>query len=132
MLNDRRMATRMQTQSRDSEISELNYKISVRLGSDTKSEVEGLRWVLTRRAAMAIGVMALLILGSLRYSTYKLHMREMQARKAQSLAGGQGTTSTGSGGGGGHTVPSREMGTQTGEGGGGIEKAENVGYVSLG
>ncbi len=128
------MATRMQTQSRDSEISELNYKISVRLGSDTKSEVEGLRWVLTRRAAMAIGVMALLILGSLRYSSYKLHEREMQAMKAQREAsGGSGSgTGAGGGGGGGHTVSSRETGTQTDDRGGGIEKAENVGYVSLG
>jgi len=80
---------------------------------------------------MAIGVMALLILGSLRYSSYKLHVREIEARKAQSSSGGQGT-STGSGGGGGYTVPSREMGTQTGESAGGVEKAENVGYVSLG
>ncbi len=126
------MATRMQTQSRDSEISELNYKISVRLGSDTKSEVEGLRWVLTRRAAMAIGVMALLILGSLRYSSYKLHEREMQAMKAQREASGGSGTGGGGGGGGGHTVSSREMGTQTDDRGGGIEKAENVGYVSLG
>lgn len=128
MLNDRRMQTRMQTQSRDSEISELNYKISVRLGSDAKSDVEGLRWVLTRRAAMAIGVAAVLTLGSLRYSSYRLHEREMEAKRVQ----GRGEGSGAGGGGGGHTVASREMGTQTGESVGGVEKAENVGYVSLG
>lgn len=58
MLNDRKMAVRMQHQARDSKIQELNYKITVALNSDSKSEVEGLRWVLTRRAAMAIAGMA--------------------------------------------------------------------------
>lgn len=58
MLSDRKMAVRMQYQARDSKIQELNYKITVTLNSDSKSEVEGLRWVLTRRAAMAIAGMA--------------------------------------------------------------------------
>ena len=139
MLNDRRMAVRMQQQSRDSEISELNYKISVALNSDSKSEVEGLRWVLTRRAAMAIATMALLILGSLRYSSYKIHEKEMEQRKLEmNKAHGSSSTSSGSGGGGvSFTVQSRDMGTQAGGDGGkdasvGSEKPENVGYVSLG
>lgn len=120
----------MQTQIRDSEISELNYRISVRLGSDAKSEVEGLRWVLTRRAAMAIAGMAGLILGSLRYGSWKMHQREVREREGRGRESGGG----GGGGGKGHTVASREMGTQTGESGGagGMDKAENVGYVSLG
>ncbi len=128
------MAVRMQQQSRDSEISELNYKISVALNSDSKSEVEGLRWVLTRRAAMAIATMALLILGSLRYSSYKIHEQEMEQRKMELKAHGSSTSSSGSGG--SYTVQSRDMGTQAGDGGKdasvGSEKAENVGYVSLG
>ncbi|KAL2055294.1 hypothetical protein ABVK25_004632 [Lepraria finkii] len=132
MLNDRRMAVRMQQQGRDSEISELNYKISVRLNSDSKSEVEGLRWVLTRRAAMGIATMALLILGTMRYSSYKVHERQIEARRK----GWSGSTSSSSGSGGLSTVPSREMSTQTGDegkdAGEGTDKAENVGYVSLG
>ena len=138
MLNDRRMAVRMQSQTRDGEISELNYKISVVLGSEQKSEVEGLRWVLTRRAAMAIGLMAVLILGSLRYGSYKMHEKEMEARKKEASSQSTGTgTGTGSGNGSagaGFTVPSREMGTQTGaeEKGSMGDKSENVGYVSLG
>ncbi len=131
MLNDRRMAVRAQSQTRDGEISELNYKISVVLGSEQKSEVEGLRWVLTRRAAMAIGLMAVLILGSLRYGSYKMHERESEARKKEA-GSGTGTSSTGTGG--NFTVSSRDMGTQTGveEKGGMGGKSENVGYVSLG
>ena len=58
MLNDRRMDVRMDQQARDSAIQELNYKITVALNSDSKSEIEGLRWILTRRAAMAIAGMA--------------------------------------------------------------------------
>ena len=133
MLNDRRMATRASSQVLDSEISELNYKISVALNSDAKSDVEGLRWVLTRRAAMAIAVMAVLILGSLRWGSYKIHEMEIEARKMA----GRGQAGGGSGGDGGaaaaasFTQQSREMGTQT-EGNGDVEKAENVGYVSLG
>jgi len=134
MLNDRRMAVRDQQQGRDSEISELHYKISVALNSDAKSVVEGLRWFLTRRAAFGIATMALLILGSLRYSSYKLHEREIEARKkGLPPAASQGTsTSSGSGGGANFTVPSREIGTQTSEGGDGIDKAVDVGYTSLG
>lgn len=118
----------MQQQSREGEISELNYKISVALNSDSKSEVEGLRWVLTRRAAMAIATMAVLILGSLRYSSYKIHEREMESRRGERVGVG-----VGSGGGAGFTVQSREMGTQTagGEALGG-KGGESVGYVSLG
>ena len=136
MLNDRRMEVRMQSQNRDGEISEVNYKISVVLGSEQKSEVEGLRWVLTRRAAMGIGLMAVLILSSLRYGSWKMQEREMEARKREpgSQSAGTGTGTSSAGAGGSFTVPSREMGTQTGaeENGGMGDKSENVGYVSLG
>ena len=129
------MAVRMQTQVRDSEISELNYKISVALGSDSKSVVEGMRWVLTLRAALAIAGMAVLILGSLSFSRNLVHEREMQARKKAELQGlGSSSSlsaSAGGGGGGGFTVPAREMGTQT-EQEAMVNKGESVGYVSLG
>ena len=86
---------------------------------------------------MAIAGMAVLILGSLRYSSYKLHEREILERKKGGAGGGSGNGAGGGGvqssSGGSHTVPSREMGTQTSESSaGGIDKAENVGYVSLG
>ncbi|KAL8678755.1 MAG: hypothetical protein Q9186_004906 [Xanthomendoza sp. 1 TL-2023] len=117
MLNDRRMAVRMEQQGVEQKIQELNYKITVALNSDSKSEVEGLRWVLTRRAAMAIGCMAVLILGSLRYITYKLHIRDQEQKIAAEKAKANTSSSSGSGGGGGggnnFTVPSREMSTQT-------------------
>ncbi|KAI9786949.1 MAG: hypothetical protein M1839_005180 [Geoglossum umbratile] len=83
MFNDRKMAVRLDQREVERKIQELNYKITVMLGSDIKSEVEGLRWVLTRRAAMAIATMAFLILGSLRYSSYHAHIQQQQQRQQQ-------------------------------------------------
>ena len=58
MFNDHKMSTREQQRSIDTSVQELNYKITVSLNSDGKSEIEGLRWILTRRAAMAIATSA--------------------------------------------------------------------------
>ncbi len=68
------------------EIQQLNYKISVILNSDARSDVEGLRWVLIRRSVLGIVFMAVLMLGSLRYGSYLSHERakesERQAKEA--------------------------------------------------
>jgi hypothetical protein len=58
MFNDHKMSTKEMQRSIDTAIQELNYKITVSLNSDGKSEAEGLRWVLTRRAALAIATSA--------------------------------------------------------------------------
>ena len=58
MFNDHKMTTREQQRSIDTSVQELNYKITVSLNSDGKSEIEGLRWILTRRAAFAIAASA--------------------------------------------------------------------------
>lgn len=58
MFNDHKMATREQQRSIDTSVQELNYKITVSLNSDGKSEIEGLRWVLTRRAALTVATCA--------------------------------------------------------------------------
>jgi hypothetical protein len=100
MFDDRKMTVRMEQRSMESkvrvhpppsiyfkpeinstQIQELNYKITVQLNSDSKSEVEGLRWVLTRRSVMAIIFMAFMILTSLRYGSYKSHEEEMKHKK---------------------------------------------------
>ncbi|KAL8715621.1 MAG: hypothetical protein Q9225_006382 [Loekoesia sp. 1 TL-2023] len=138
MLNDRKMAVRMEQQAMDQAIQELNYKITVALMSGSKSEVEGLRWVLTRRAAMAIASMALLILGSLRYTTYKLHLRDQEQKLAaeKAKAAAPPSSNGGGGGGGSFTVSSREMSTQTGTDTeamlANVSKDGSPAYVSLG
>lgn len=51
------------------------------LNSDSKSEVEGLRWVLTRRSVMGILFMAFMVLTSLRYASYRSHEEQEAAKK---------------------------------------------------
>lgn len=58
MFNDHKMSTREQQRTIDTSVQELNYKITVSLNSDGKSEIEGLRWILTRRAALTIATCA--------------------------------------------------------------------------
>ena len=54
MFNDRKLSLEEEKRKVDGKIQELNYMITTSLTSEAKSEVEGLRWVLTRRAALAI------------------------------------------------------------------------------
>ena len=58
LFNDRKLGLQEDKRRVDGRISELNYEITVLLNSEARSEVEGLRWVLTRRAALAIAVCA--------------------------------------------------------------------------
>ncbi|KAA8643285.1 hypothetical protein EYZ11_002325 [Aspergillus tanneri] len=67
MFNDHKMNTREQQRSIDTSVQELNYKITVSLNSDGKSEIEGLRWILTRRAALAVATSAFMIILFLNY-----------------------------------------------------------------
>lgn len=62
----------------DNQIQELNYKITVALNSDARSEVEGLRWIITRRAVTALVIVAIAILATLRFSTYMTHVQEQE------------------------------------------------------
>jgi hypothetical protein len=100
MFNDRKMAVRMEQREMDSQVSfpflsnqlippnppqiqALNYKITVALNSDSKSEVEGLRWVLTRRAVLGIVFMALMVLSSLKYASHKSHQEDMERKRQE-------------------------------------------------
>ncbi|KAL2017138.1 hypothetical protein VTK56DRAFT_2560 [Thermocarpiscus australiensis] len=89
MFNDRRMAVREEQKAVESRIQQINYKISVALNSDAKSNIEGLRWVLIRRSVLGIIFMAVLTLGTLRYATYTRHQRqkeaEQRAREAEQM-----------------------------------------------
>ncbi|KAI6250900.1 hypothetical protein HI914_00582 [Erysiphe necator] len=85
MFDDRKMSVRMDQRSMESKIQELNYKITVSLKSDSKSEVEVLRWVLTRRSVMGILFMAFMVLTSVRYASYKSHEDELRKRRDAEL-----------------------------------------------
>ena len=45
------------------QVQQINYKISIMLSSDSKSEIESLRWILIRRSVLGIIFMAVLTLG---------------------------------------------------------------------
>ncbi|RAH77568.1 hypothetical protein BO86DRAFT_392494 [Aspergillus japonicus CBS 114.51] len=79
MFNDHKMSTREQQRNIDTSVQELNYKITVSLNSDGKSEIEGLRWILTRRAAMAIAISAFMIILFLKY--YSVRKSEEKSKK---------------------------------------------------
>ncbi|KAI5290449.1 hypothetical protein KEM54_001511 [Ascosphaera aggregata] len=83
MFNNQKISTREAQRSIDTAIQELNYQITVSLNSDGKSEVEGLRWILTRRAALAIGISAFMSIIALRYHSYKNAQREKKKEKAK-------------------------------------------------
>ncbi|KAI1772486.1 hypothetical protein F4818DRAFT_426101 [Hypoxylon cercidicola] len=89
MFNDRRMNVREEQRSKESDIQQLNLKISVTLNSDSRSDIEGLRWVLIRRSALGILFMAVLTLGTLRYATFVKQERhreaEEKARRAEKV-----------------------------------------------
>ena len=65
------------------QIQRLGYKITVELNSDARSEVEGLRWILTRRAATAIGISAFILFTLLRYMSYANHHSQEQKKKEE-------------------------------------------------
>jgi len=71
MFNDRKLGLQEEKRQVDGKIQNLGYRISVDLNSEARSEVEGLRWVLTRRAALAIGAAAFMVLSFLQYYSGK-------------------------------------------------------------
>ncbi|TID20325.1 hypothetical protein E2P81_ATG07627 [Venturia nashicola] len=109
MFDDRKMAVKMEQRNMDSKIQELNYKIAVALNSDARTEVEGVRWVLTRRAASALAVAVIMVLFTLNYSRYMtatqakerkkheemMHSQEPFAKKEMSSTGTQTSGSEG-------------------------------------
>jgi len=86
MFNDRRMAVREEQKTADSAVQQINYKISTMLVSDSKSEIEGVRWILIRRSALGIFFMAMLTLGTVRYATYLLNERQKEAERRKEEA----------------------------------------------
>ncbi|CAI7611751.1 unnamed protein product [Penicillium crustosum] len=83
MFNDHKMTTREQQRSIDTSVQELNYKITVSLNSDGKSEIEGLRWILTRRAALTIAICAFMIIVFLKYASTRKVSEPKQAKQAE-------------------------------------------------
>ncbi|KAK1060454.1 hypothetical protein LTR33_012908 [Friedmanniomyces endolithicus] len=138
MFDDRKMGVRNEQRGMESKIQQLNYKITVSLQADARSEVEGLRWVMTRRVIITLAAIVVMVIGGLRLAANALHERELEAKKrANQRSGGtqteerRGTSDFGGG-----------NGTGVGEGGKGgrglgggevmIKGSEDAAFVSLG
>ncbi|KAF5669632.1 moz represents a chromatin-associated acetyltransferase [Fusarium heterosporum] len=81
--NDRKMAVREEQKVVESAVQQINYKISIVLSSDAKSEIEAVRWILIRRSVLGILFMAVLTLGTLRYATYVSHERQREVDRVK-------------------------------------------------
>ncbi|KAL0637897.1 hypothetical protein Q9L58_003119 [Maublancomyces gigas] len=68
LFNDRKMVTRAEQRAMDNKIQELNYKITVLVCSDVRTDIEKLRWTTTRRGLIAIAALAVLVVSSIRLS----------------------------------------------------------------
>lgn len=83
MFNDRRMTVREEQKSMDSAVQQITYKISTSLAGESKSEIEGVRWILIRRAVLGIIFMAFLAISTVRYATW---LSQERAREAKRMA----------------------------------------------
>ncbi|KAH6642703.1 hypothetical protein C7974DRAFT_409243 [Boeremia exigua] len=81
LFDDRKMGVRGEQRSMDTKIQELNYQITIALNSDARSEVEGLRWVLTRRIAMGIAAIATMVVLLLQVNSSRKHELKDAAKK---------------------------------------------------
>ncbi|KAJ9622465.1 hypothetical protein H2203_006688 [Taxawa tesnikishii (nom. ined.)] len=85
MFDDRKMGVRNEQRDMDRKIQELNYRITVSLNSDSRSEVEGLRWVITKRAITALAVCVTMILSSLKFSSSMMHIQEEERKNMAAM-----------------------------------------------
>ena len=104
MFDDRKMTVRNEQRDVESKVSQLNYRITVNLQADAKSEVEGLRMLMTRRVILTLGIVVGRVLGSLKLAAD--NARDLEKPKggaggAAGLAqvGFEGVNGAGNGGG---------------------------------
>ena len=69
MFDDRKMAVRNEQRDMERKLQELNYKITIHLNSDSRSDVEGVRWIITKRAITALAICVAMILGSIKFAS---------------------------------------------------------------
>ncbi|KAG8623800.1 hypothetical protein KVT40_008776 [Elsinoe batatas] len=128
MVEGRKMAVREEGRGTDSKIQELNYRITVALNSDSRSDVEGVRWLITKRAIAALAICAMMVLGSLRYASSvmqaeeEVRKRERERQRREEMMERERRGGGGGGGGdGGESL--REMV---------VAQGDNPSFVSLG
>jgi hypothetical protein len=94
MFDDRKMAVRNEQRDMERQISQLNYKITVELQADAKSEIEGLRLVMTRRVILTLGIIVGMVIAGLKIASDSLKDSEESVKrqaKHQAALGDAGT-----------------------------------------
>ncbi|KAF3925585.1 hypothetical protein ABW21_db0204414 [Orbilia brochopaga] len=76
LFNDRKLTTRQEQRAMEVKIQELNYKLTIQLNGDMKSEIEALRWTTTRRGLIAIAIIAVLVVTLIRYTSVQSHAKK--------------------------------------------------------
>lgn len=95
MFDDRKMTVRNEQRDVESKVSQLNYRITVNLQADAKSEVEGLRMIMTRRVILTLGLVVGMVLGSLKLAADSA--REEKPARGSGGGGGAGIAGSGLG-----------------------------------
>lgn len=99
MFDDRKMAVRNEQRDMESKLQQLNYKITVSLQADAKSEVEELRWVMTRRVIFTLVTVVLMVVASLKIASDAIAGgEESGAKKAKTKGPSTSSGSAGSSG----------------------------------
>ena len=129
MFDDRKMAVRNEQRYMESKVQELNYKITVNLQADSKSDVEGVRWVLTRRVILTLGIIVMMVVSSLKLYSNSVHEKEQERKRRSKMRNAQSQTDDDRGRGG--------NGNGNGNGGGNgsgllVSEGDNPAFVSLG
>ena len=104
MFDDRKMAVRNEQRDMEGKVQQLNYKITVELQADAKSEVEGLRWLMTRRVIFTLAAVMLMTVTGLKLVSDAYAQEAEQAAKKLKIGGGKGSSG------------SKSAGTQTEQG----------------
>ncbi|GKZ75273.1 hypothetical protein AnigIFM50267_004137 [Aspergillus niger] len=81
MFGDHSLTTREQQRKIDTLIQKLNHEINMSMNSDGRSEIEGLRWILTSRAALTVATCALMIIVPLKHYSVRAQDSEMNIRE---------------------------------------------------
>ncbi|KAG9516282.1 hypothetical protein KCV07_g6891, partial [Aureobasidium melanogenum] len=85
MFDDRKMSVQNEQRDIERKIQELNYRITVLLNSDSRSDVEGVRWIITKRAGVALLACVLMILGSIKFASTAAMWQEEERKRAAAI-----------------------------------------------
>jgi hypothetical protein len=130
MFDDRKMAVRNEQRYMESKVQELNYKITVNLQADSKSDVEGVRWVLTRRVILTLGIIVMMVVSSLKLYSNSVHEKEQERKRRSRMRNSQTQTDDNNGGRGRGNGDDGMNGH--GKGSVVLNEGDNPAFVSLG